>query len=61
MAIWGMSSVTNDDDVMDDSNPLSCFTLNRTQRIYGFGIWYVFEAKFLSLRAPVGVGDKLIP
>ncbi|KAF9932239.1 hypothetical protein FBU30_008661 [Linnemannia zychae] len=41
MAIWGMSSVTNDDDVMDDSNPLSCFTLNRTQRLYGFGICFV--------------------
>ncbi|KAF9134829.1 hypothetical protein BGW39_005739 [Mortierella sp. 14UC] len=39
MAIWGMSSVANDDDVMDDTNPLSCFTLNRTQRLYGFGIW----------------------
>ncbi|KAF9155719.1 hypothetical protein BG015_008853 [Linnemannia schmuckeri] len=39
MAIWGMSSVANNDDVMDDSNPLSCFTLNRTQRLYGFGIW----------------------
>ncbi|KAG0274416.1 hypothetical protein BGZ95_009805 [Linnemannia exigua] len=41
MAIWGMSSVTNDDDVMDDTNPLSCFTLNRTQRLYGFGICFV--------------------
>ncbi|KAF9543657.1 hypothetical protein EC957_000589 [Mortierella hygrophila] len=41
MAIWGMSSVTNDDDVMDDSNPLTCFTLNRTQRLYGFGICFV--------------------
>lgn len=25
---------------MDDTNPISCFTLNRTQRLYGFGIWY---------------------
>ncbi|KAF9900314.1 hypothetical protein EC991_007635 [Linnemannia zychae] len=41
MAIWGMSSVTNNDDVMDDNNPLSCFTLNRTQRLYGFGICFV--------------------
>ncbi|KAF9955898.1 hypothetical protein BGZ72_003280 [Mortierella alpina] len=41
MAIWGMSSVTNQDDVMDDTNPISCFTLNRTQRLYGFGICFV--------------------
>ncbi|KAG0375531.1 hypothetical protein BGX24_008972 [Mortierella sp. AD032] len=41
MAIWGMSSIANDDDVMDDTNPLSCFTLNRTQRLYGFGICFV--------------------
>ncbi|KAG0294351.1 hypothetical protein BGZ96_001346 [Linnemannia gamsii] len=41
MAIWGMSSVATGDDVMDDTNPLSCFTLNRTQRLYGFGICFV--------------------
>lgn len=33
---------------MDDSNPLSCFTLNRTQRLYGFGIWYA-PSPFLPL------------
>ncbi|KAF9397382.1 hypothetical protein BGX21_008928 [Mortierella sp. AD011] len=26
---------------MDDSNPLSCFNLDRTQRLYGFGICFV--------------------
>ncbi|KAF9585228.1 hypothetical protein BGW38_003319 [Lunasporangiospora selenospora] len=42
MAIWGMSTVTNGgEDVMDDTNPLSCFTLTRTQRLYGFGICFV--------------------
>ncbi|KAG0246526.1 Got1/Sft2-like family-domain-containing protein [Mortierella sp. GBAus27b] len=41
MAIWGMSSVTNSDDVMDDSNPVSCLQLDRTQRLYGFGICFV--------------------
>ncbi|KAF9352709.1 hypothetical protein BGX26_009495 [Mortierella sp. AD094] len=41
MAIWGMSSLPNNDDVMDDSNPLSCFTLDRTQRLYGFGICFI--------------------
>ncbi|KAF9975912.1 hypothetical protein BGZ73_000259 [Actinomortierella ambigua] len=43
MAIWGMSSVTGaQDDVMDDSNPISCFTLSRTERLYGFGICTAF-------------------
>ncbi|KAF9310640.1 hypothetical protein BGZ91_007041 [Linnemannia elongata] len=53
MAIWGMSSVVNDDDVMDDSNPLSCFTLNRTQRLYGFGICFIlgFVISILSTLA----------
>ncbi|KAF9570633.1 hypothetical protein EC968_001520 [Mortierella alpina] len=41
MAIWGMSSAISNDDVMDDSNPLTCLTLNRTQRLYGFGICFV--------------------
>ncbi|KAG0266242.1 Vesicle transport protein SFT2B [Mortierella polycephala] len=41
MAIWGTTSVTNQDDVMDDTNPLSCFSLNRTERLYGFGICFV--------------------
>ncbi|CAO3563550.1 unnamed protein product [Mortierella alpina] len=41
MAIWGMSSAISNDNVMDDSNPLTCFTLNRTQRLYGFGICFV--------------------
>ncbi|KAF9390086.1 hypothetical protein CPB97_009983 [Podila verticillata] len=42
MAIWGMSSINPDsEDVMDDTNPISCFTLNRTQRLYGFGICFV--------------------
>ncbi|KAK3817731.1 MAG: putative membrane protein [Benniella sp.] len=42
MAIWGMSSVPgNDPDTMDDSNPISCFQLDRTQRLYGFGICFV--------------------
>ncbi|KAF9171467.1 hypothetical protein BGX20_007539 [Mortierella sp. AD010] len=41
MAIWGMSSLPNNEDVMDDSNPLSCFNLDRTQRLYGFGICFV--------------------
>ncbi|KAF8976906.1 hypothetical protein BGZ46_007848 [Entomortierella lignicola] len=27
--------------VMDDSNPISCFTLDRTQRLYGFGICFI--------------------
>ncbi|KAG0207906.1 hypothetical protein BGX28_000990 [Mortierella sp. GBA30] len=40
MAIWGMSSISNE-DVMDDTNPISCFSLNRTQRLYGFGICFV--------------------
>ncbi|KAF9422306.1 hypothetical protein BGZ94_008598 [Podila epigama] len=42
MAIWGMSSISPEgDDVMDDTNPISCFTLNRTQRLYGFGICFI--------------------
>ncbi|ORZ09051.1 Got1/Sft2-like family-domain-containing protein [Lobosporangium transversale] len=41
MAIWGMSSLPNNEDVMDDTNPISCFNLNRTQRLYGFGICFV--------------------
>ncbi|KAF9203373.1 hypothetical protein BGZ59_001676, partial [Podila verticillata] len=42
MAIWGMSSISPESgDVMDDTNPISCFTLNRTQRLYGFGICFV--------------------
>ncbi|KAG0056596.1 hypothetical protein BGZ83_004378 [Gryganskiella cystojenkinii] len=41
MAIWGMTSTLNSEDVMDDSNPLSCFSLTRTQRFYGFGICFL--------------------
>ncbi|KAF8926789.1 Got1/Sft2-like family-domain-containing protein [Dissophora ornata] len=41
MAIWGMSSLPGNEDVMDDSNPLTCFQLDRTQRLYGFGICFV--------------------
>ncbi|KAG0361202.1 hypothetical protein BGZ54_009189 [Gamsiella multidivaricata] len=42
MAIWGTSSLPSNEDVMDDSNPLSCFQLDRTQRLYGFGICTTF-------------------
>ncbi|KAG0022237.1 hypothetical protein BGZ81_008618 [Podila clonocystis] len=42
MAIWGMSSLSPESgDVMDDTNPISCFTLSRTQRLYGFGICFI--------------------
>ncbi|KAF9971861.1 hypothetical protein BGZ65_010167 [Modicella reniformis] len=41
MAIWETSSVPNNEDVMDDSNPLSCVQLDRTQRLYGFGICFI--------------------
>ncbi|KAG0294538.1 hypothetical protein BGZ98_001725 [Dissophora globulifera] len=41
MAIWGMSALPSNDDVMDDTNPVSCLQLDRTQRLYGFGICFV--------------------
>ncbi|GJJ75668.1 hypothetical protein EMPS_08026 [Entomortierella parvispora] len=53
MAIWGMTSTLSGEDVMDDSNPISCFELNRTQRLYGFGICFVvgFVISILSTLA----------
>ncbi|KAF8928205.1 hypothetical protein BGZ58_009813 [Dissophora ornata] len=42
MAIWeAPTSTIASEDVMDDSNPLSCFTLTRTQRLYGFGVCFI--------------------
>ncbi|KAI1304874.1 hypothetical protein EDD11_005047 [Mortierella claussenii] len=43
---------------MDDSNPISCFTLNRTQRLYGFGICFIvgFLISILSTLA-LGTGQ----
>ncbi|KAF9165080.1 hypothetical protein DFQ26_000628 [Actinomortierella ambigua] len=41
MAIWGMSVTGAQDDVMDDTNPISCFSLSRTERLYGFAICFI--------------------
>ncbi|KAI7821755.1 vesicle transport protein SFT2A [Gamsiella multidivaricata] len=58
MAIWGTSSLPSNEDVMDDSNPLSCFQLDRTQRLYGFGICFIvgFLISILSTLA-LGTGQ----
>ncbi|KAG0300458.1 hypothetical protein BGZ97_003225 [Linnemannia gamsii] len=44
---------------MDDTNPLSCFTLNRTQRLYGFGICFIVGF-FISILSTMALATGMI-
>ncbi|KAF9437635.1 hypothetical protein BGZ76_011817 [Entomortierella beljakovae] len=59
MAIWGMSSLPGNEDEMDDSNPISCFTLDRTQRLYGFGICFILGF-LISILSTLAIATGLL-
>jgi len=41
MKFWDLGEFSSDQGTMDNENPFTCFTLSRTERLYGFGICFV--------------------
>ncbi|KAG0244636.1 Vesicle transport protein [Actinomortierella wolfii] len=44
---------------MDDTNPISCFSLTRTQRLYGFGICFIVGF-LISILSTISLATGLI-